>query len=502
LISWVFTISDFLAGIYSYIKVDGQDSHSYTTTQAALMIRECLSDVSQLNPVLDIEMSSSDAIVFVLRLLQSAVIARESSEGAVALLGWLELRLDDSPVLIAPGFNDGLIPEAINSDPFLPDRLRSTLGLTDNLKRYARDAYAISSMLASKERVILLSGRQSATGDPLAPSRLLLSSEPQKAAERLLAFYSPAVSSFNTVFDEMKSSQKMAASAAPSFEPYNFTTLSVTAFKDYLQCPYRFYLKHVLKLKRINDHQLELDGRAFGAVAHEALSQLNQSLKRELLCDQNEIFDLLSKCVEEKFLLLYGDEALPAVAFQKIQLLDRLRAFCKWQAQWSEEGWEIIASELSFDGSSTFLNVDGKPVGIKGRIDRLDYNPGSGEFAVFDYKTSDSQSSVEKSHKNKQAWIDLQLPLYYHMLSQSNIGGMGDITAERCKLGYISISRVSSEEKNGFSFASWGEAELEQAFNTAADVVRNIRVAKFWPPAKLRFDDELMALCQIAGEGL
>lgn len=46
-------------------------------------------------------------------------------------------------------------------------------------------------------------------------------------------------------------------------------SLHVTAFKDYLACPYRFYLKHVLELEVLNDRSIELSARWFGTVAHE-----------------------------------------------------------------------------------------------------------------------------------------------------------------------------------------------------------------------------------------
>ena len=47
--------------------------------------------------------------------------------------------------------------------------------------------------------------------------------------------------------------------------------IPVTQFKDYLACPYRYYLRHVCKLRVVNDSARELDGGAFGRLLHRVL---------------------------------------------------------------------------------------------------------------------------------------------------------------------------------------------------------------------------------------
>ena len=43
------------------------------------------------------------------------------------------------------------------------------------------------------------------------------------------------------------------------------TELPVTAFRDYLTCPFRFYLRRILKLQAADDSAAELDGAQFGS---------------------------------------------------------------------------------------------------------------------------------------------------------------------------------------------------------------------------------------------
>ena len=87
----------------------------------------------------------------------------------IELLGWLELHLDCAPVLIVAGVNDGCIPATGGADAILPDRLRQRLGLLHDDSRYARDAYLLRAILASRPEVTIVAGRHDADDEPLTP---------------------------------------------------------------------------------------------------------------------------------------------------------------------------------------------------------------------------------------------------------------------------------------------------------------------------------------------
>ena len=69
--------------------------------------------------------------------------------------------MDDAPALVVTGMNEGIVPSSRNSDPFLPNRLRRLLGIEDNDRRYARDAYALGVLRYSKEDLRIIAGRRS-----------------------------------------------------------------------------------------------------------------------------------------------------------------------------------------------------------------------------------------------------------------------------------------------------------------------------------------------------
>ncbi|MEJ1972991.1 MAG: hypothetical protein WDM96_11190 [Lacunisphaera sp.] len=100
---------------------------------------------------------------------------------------------EDAPHLVVAGLNDGRVPEAVTGDAFLPEALRVRLGLKTNEARFARDAYQLAALAASRPagagRLDLLVGKVSAAGDPLRPSRLLLLCADAELPKRVAALF-------------------------------------------------------------------------------------------------------------------------------------------------------------------------------------------------------------------------------------------------------------------------------------------------------------------------
>ncbi len=125
---------------------------------------------------------------------------------------------------------------------------------------------------------------------------------------------------------------------------------------------------------------------------------------------------------------------------------------------------------------------------LRGRIDRVDFHPESGERILFDYKTSEKALSPEARHLSGKRWVDLQLPLYRHLAARRGI-------SSPLRLGYILLPREL--DKVGKSLASWSESDLLSADAEARKVVRRIRKGDFHkveePPP---FSEAYAAICQ------
>jgi ATP-dependent helicase/nuclease subunit B len=494
LLEWGTAVNSLLMTVYGDRTFRSSHPEERVVVEACQELQRVFAVEAELPESLDLPVSATDAI----RLLLSNAdceLYRGFDGPAIRMTGWLELPLDDAPVVIVTTMNETFVPQSVNHDLFLPNQLRAHLGIEDNARRYARDLYLLSSLVSSRKVLRLIVARRDVSRNPLAPSRLLFATDPEQIAQRVLEFYdeSNKDSTEKAPLPVPPSTRQLAGQAAfpiprpgPLKKPH--TEFRVTEFRDYLASPYRYYLRHILGLSEISDEVTELDGAAFGTLVHDVLSRFGSSAAKDSR-DPSNIAEFLDQSLSEVVRELYGEDPLAAILIQKEQARRRLNAFAEWQAEWRREGWQIHAVEHKIEDPVPFDLGDGRSIFLKGRLDRIDVHPSTGDWTIFDYKTGDAGLSPDKTHRYKEDWIDLQLPLYRYLASPICHGGT-------IGLGYIILPR----DVNAVSaqFAQWSEEELLHADDTARQIARRILDEDFWelleaPPATMT---EFDTICQ------
>jgi hypothetical protein len=446
------------------------------------------------------------AVSLLLQRLGAEAVAPGVRGPAVELLGWLELALDDAVELIVVGMNEGHVPGRPGPDAMLPEALRRRLGLPTSADRAVRDRYVLEVLCRTGRRVTLISGRVDTQGQPMLPSRLLLGGGPDSAARRLLEHVDAGGARGRVLAGGSDASPSAQLSASGDGAPQvrlqglglprpaaggeAITRLPVTAFRDYLACPYRFYLKRVLRLEGLDDREVEMDGGTFGSIAHAVLQDLGGS---DLTAseDAGRIAAYLNDRLHHRLTQRYGLEPPRVIALQAAAMIDRLGAFAQWQARAVREGWRIDQRHRGIEVEHRAeLDVDGEPFEVYGRIDRIDVHPELG-YRVLDYKTSETAVKPEQAHRQKvdgvATWVDLQLPLYGRLAAGAGCDGP-------VAVGYVRLPRTLGDV--GWVDAGWDGPALEEAMATAEQVVRGVRAGTFWPPGPAsRYDDGLAGLC-------
>jgi hypothetical protein len=429
-------------------------------------------------------MRAAEALDWIAFVLQDAQIAPPPALVAIEVIGWLDVLLDDAPALVVTSMNDGFVPEAVNADPFLPNGLRARLGLVDNDRRHARDAYVLSAALHTRPGLHLCVGSRTLVGDPLLPSRLLFACDPETAARRLKAL--PGTRASSAARPTANAPSKIEVpTPLPLDAP--IAQMSVSSFRTYLACPYRFYLRHVEYLRDVDDEAHELDPGAFGTFAHAILRAFGESDDKDAT-DARVVRAMLEATLCDLTRQTFGNDVPIAIRLQLSQLKERLHHFAVWQARWAEQGWSIRFCERAFDGTSAPFLVDGAPMYLKGKIDRIDEHK-DGRVIVFDYKTSDRPKPPDAVHRRKGAWRDLQLPLYRRLWRST-----GDDRSPT--LAYLNIAPTAHD--TGYLAATWSADDLAAADAVASEVIRKVRRAEFWPPTSPppKFFDAYAAICQ------
>ncbi len=461
------------------------DPHSNTVVQRIRILQafeNTLTAVESAAAALQPVTTAETALRLIHSQLQDVHVAQELHDDQIEMLGWLELHTDPSPVLILTGFNDGFIPSAVSADIFLPNALRSALELPDNDSRYARDAYYTQAAQNSRSNVTIITGRRASGDEPLTPSRLLLSGDDELLTNRA-----------RLLFDEDSTTNISWPAGLPrTIDESGFTipdlpdvmpppsSMSVTAFRSYLACPYRFALGSLLGLQHSDDQANELDAMQFGNVLHETLRRFGQDNSLKQLADEEQICKTMLGVLDDVARDKFGVNPPISVRVQLSMISQRLRAMAALQTQLRSEGWEILETEIAFKDNVS-LDISGQePMPLRGVIDRIDRNTSTGSIRIIDYKTGESARTPHNSHHGRETlvdlealeWFDLQLPLYDYIARAAGV-----VHTEDVELGYITLPRDS----RGVAFrkAQWSREHLDHAVHRARAIVQSIRAGKF-----------------------
>lgn len=444
-----------------------------------------------------IEPESADSFLgTVLALLEQEMLYPAPDSPGIRADGWLELALEEAPHLILAECADEYLPGTARAHPFLPDSLRRRLGLRHQEARLAHDAWLLSCLERSRReagRIDYTVARSNRRGEPLKPTRLFFLGSSRGLPERVItAFRPPAVREADPPWTL---AWKLRPPAPQTRQP-TWESLPVTAFRQYLACPFRFYLRYGLKMESLERSKLEWDARDFGMIAHHALQKLAEDDPLRDSTDEARIAEALQAFADEAIQRHFGTSLPLPLEIQRESLRQRLRAWSAHEAASRRAGWCILPGgvEWSPDKEDDRFRLGG--LRITGKIDRIEQHRETGALRVIDFKTSDRAETPDRAHRRqlrKDAdddlppwaefehdgkrwfWCDLQLPLYVWMISLQ-------FPDQPCEACYANLPKTASDT----GIASWPElpdsALMEAARACAERCAEAIREGRFWPP--------------------
>jgi hypothetical protein len=456
-----------------------------------------LSEIASMNSALAsaAPVTATEAIRILRRIAARVAVPETYGPPAVEVLDWIEMHSDDAPVKIILGMNEGCVPEPMTGDPLIPDSLRKELGITDSAARYARDAYLLAALGASTPHLALITGTTNAVGEPVPPSRLLLACDGDTLVNRAQRFFSGRSPTRSSVTLYAAGQHSQYTPIRPVKPEAPIRELSVTAFRDYLACPYRFYLKHVLRLESVDDRAENLDSAQFGSLLHEVIGEFSRKHLDDNI-DVDQTFGVLRDILRSRAIAHFGSKPIVTVNLQLEQIATRLERFAAWHCYHTQNGW-VTQPDWTERLAQVSLDVDGAAVTIRGRIDRIDYNAQEGRYVVVDYKSSETRPDPERTHRRAdgttRVWTDLQLPLYRLMVMKTIL----DAGAQDVGTALLWLSPDQQGPDRMLFEANWTEADYASAEECAVSVVRRIFAGEFWPPAvePPRHDDGLRVIC-------
>lgn len=423
-------------------------------------------------------------------------------EGRVIdVLGWLELPYECGSHLIVCGMNEGKVPSTVEGDPWLGESTCRVLGLPDNTMRAARDAFLARHLFETRRtagRVDWIVGKSGPGGTSLLPSRILLAAHGGELARRVRVLFREIPPSGSGLRWHGDWRWKVPAIVHPA-------KISVTAFKDWIACPFRYYLKHVVRMSKAEPDRIEWNHRDFGNVFHDVMESWANDPEARDFSKTEALEAWFSRCLDDIVARRFGKSPSLAIRLQAEALRARLGWLAEEQAILRAEGWRPVAAEEKFElkiGSWT----------VVGKIDRIDEHPEHG-LRVIDYKTSANLEKVVSEHckkitnstkcpehwgmespivfegieKDKAAnfrWTNLQLPLY-----------AAAIRVTRGTVPMPAYMGVGASRKK-VKFDPWEPfpaSQADAALRCAEWILERISAGTFWPPAeKSAYQDDMV----------
>jgi ATP-dependent helicase/nuclease subunit B len=342
--------------------------------------------------------------------LERHVFRPATTDSPVMLLTLQQAQLGQFDALVMGACDREYLPSGAAKSPFFNDPVRQDLGLPVWPDRYAEQLQRFRRLLESAPD-ILLTWHQQDNGETRMPATWL---------EMLQTFHQLAwgdklESGSLAQLLQQPGTQVRGNNPAATPVPLTFPRptvpaallpgrLSVSAHRNLISCPYRFYVASCLKLRPKEEIKEAFEKAEYGQLVHRALELFHKGGKgypgpfseSVTAANQSQAIKLLEQISEQVFSRELEDNFEHRAWLRRWLVL--IPEYVKWQSA-HQVDWQFIDAEQ--DDS---LELPGGRV-LHGRLDRVDSGPaGTG---ILDYKTGaiPKQDAVDSGE-------EVQLPSY------------------------------------------------------------------------------------------
>ena len=403
-------------------------------------------------------------------LLSSAIEEASYQEGSkqahtnLSILPLSSTRLREFDAVIMIGCDENQLPAFSEPPLFFSETLNRLLHgstIENEFKQQARD---LSQLLVSCSAVDLLWQSKSTNGEPIRAAAWI-----QRLQMALPGWRQETQTPCPGGIKRVGYSERMdGARATPNPALPLPLSMSPSAYRTLRDCPYRYYVRSLLGLRKQHGFDEGIDASLAGQTIHTILHQFFRALKTQ---EQTNLATIaygsdarrawmaqhLNQASEQIFArLIEGDERVLGILrdWQK-----QIPSFIEWQLQREDEGWRYLDGEIHVGFDLPFTTEDGalRMMRIEGYVDRIDTNIHSASAAVLDYKY---QTIKKVRDRASRVLDDPQLLIYARAVTDvdSNLPMQGRVVTD------AEWVALKTELKNGH-----GSAERSVAVADLAD---------------------------------
>ncbi|NWG87627.1 MAG: PD-(D/E)XK nuclease family protein [Hydrogenophilaceae bacterium] len=307
-------------------------------------------------------------------------------------------RLREFDAVLILGADAGHLPESAAPGLF-NQAVRRELGLPGQAEREAELQAALADVIARAPR-LCVTWQALRDGEPVALSPWLETLDLYHRSR-----FGSSLKRARRVYAEAEAGPRGLPSPTARPAPVSGRLperVTVSGWQSLVDCPYRFYARHLLGLNELDEVAEEMDKRDYGTLLHAALARFHADHPSLLGQARPALEAALAATVAAAFAEA-GQSQFLAEAW-RLRWQRRQAAYLDWALAWERAGHRFDQAEAKV---MLTLPVAGVEVRLEGRLDRLDASAAG--LTVLDYKT---QSKASLQAKLKQPGEDVQLPCY------------------------------------------------------------------------------------------
>lgn len=312
----------------------------------------------------------------------------KEAKATLSILPLSSTRMRDFDAVVVVGCDEQQLPAYSEQPLFFSDALSQLLKSSTIAMQFIQQARDLSQLLISCASVDLLWQSKSNNGEPLRPSAWIQRLQNQIGWEAIPA----------QTHQRFFAAKPMSMAVAKFEEALPMPlSMSPSAYKALRDCPYRYYVRSLLGIRKNKEFDEGFDASLAGQTLHKLLKRFYQALKTyehtnpAIKADQNQ-----RRVWMEKNLYIYSEQEFSPLIEGDARVMGTLRdwqkqipSFIDWQLQRELAGWEYFDGEVKVGFELPFQDNQGhrKTIRIEGFADRFDVQTDNARIAsVIDYK--------------------------------------------------------------------------------------------------------------------
>jgi hypothetical protein len=390
------------------------------------------------------EMPASDILKIALARLKDEFVSFSGTPlKGFQVLGLLESRSLNFDDVIVLNVNEGVLPKLNASEPLIPREVMLALGINRVEKEEEIQRYEFFRLIkGARSAHIVYSG-----GEKDERSRFieeLLWENEKKGPPNP----SPAAYGFRAGSRRAKRSYAKLPEVASFLKNMKYTA---TNLDTYLECPLRFYFRHVLKIREKENYQEEPGGSEIGRFIHGFLFRRYSAFKGSKPLFDADFESGFMSSLEIEFDEAFSGRMREGARLVKEIVLYRMKRFIEKERERNPR--RVAALEKTYAGT---IEAGGRAYAFEARIDRIDELEDGGSL-VLDYKTGGFDEMKTKPglpegtafsrEAVKKHLGSFQLPLYLELVKRQSKENNMDAALYDLRSAELSYFFGDEEEK-------------------------------------------------------